>query len=68
MVENSFSPLTDPISSMLEHSKLSYFSSDDVTGYFRPRPDFMVRIALKVPTMGGRYFDFLKKIKGQKVF
>ena len=59
--------LTTLISSMLTHCKLRNLSSDDITGFCRTRLAFLTDSVLKVLTMGGRYFDFLKKRQGKKV-
>ena len=66
-VENNLSPVTASISLLLAHRKLRYLLLADVTGSCRPRPYFLNGIVLKVPTMGGRDFDFPKKIQGKKV-
>ena len=66
-VEILLAPVTDPISLLFARSKLRYFLLSGVTRYCRPRPDFLTKIVLKVPTMGGRDFGFQKKIQGTKV-
>ena len=59
LVENSLSPVTTLINSILSHCKLWYFSSADVTVFCRPMPDFFAGIQLKVSMMGEIYFYFL---------
>ena len=56
--EKKLTTVTDPISLLVARSRLSYFSLANVTGYCSPRPGFLTYIVLKVPNMGGIYFDF----------
>ena len=65
---NDISPLTDSISLLLASSKLGYFLLAGFTRSCSPRPDFLVRIVLKVPTMDGRDLFFPKKRWGKKVY
>ena len=65
--KNSLAPFTAPTRSMLACSKLRYLLLDDVTGSCSPIMALLTDVVLKVPTMGGRYFEFLKKIWGKKV-
>ena len=65
-VENTISPVTAPISSLITRSKLRYFSLSGVTRSCRPRPDLLDGIVIKVPMMRGRYFYFPNKIQGKR--
>ena len=67
VVENSLLPVTTLIKSTLARFKLSNSLCADVTGFWRPRPDFLNRIKIKVTTARGRVFAFLKKRQGKKV-
>ena len=66
-VENYYLPVTAPIILQIARSELLYFSFADVTGLCRTIPDFFTDNVLRVPTIGGRVFDFPKKRLGKKV-
>ena len=67
-MEISLSSLTDPISSQLVNIELRYLYLADVTGYCRPRPDFLTGIIINLHTMGRSDFGFPKKKMRQKGF
>ena len=67
MVDNSISPMKDPIISLLVRSKIRHFLLADVTGYCRHMPDLLTGNILKLPTMGERDLGFPKKIRGKNI-
>ena len=52
-VEKLLVPVTKLTNSMLASFELSIFLCADVTGFCRPRPDFLTGIIRKVPMLGG---------------
>ena len=66
-VENSPPPVTALINLTLAHCKTSIFSCANVTGFWRPRLDFLTSIVLKAPTVRGRVLVSTKKRQVKKV-
>ena len=67
MTEKSISPVTALINLTLTRCELSIFLCADATVFWRPRPDFLTSIVIKVPTERGRGGVFPKKRRGKKV-
>ena len=60
------SPVIAPISYSLARSKIMYIWFSAVMGFCRPSSAFFTKNILRAPTIGGRVFDFPRKIWGKK--
>ena len=59
--ENAPYPVMAQINSVLVRCKLRYFLFVEVTGFRKPRTDFLTGIVLRVPTMGESFLTFRRK-------